>query len=131
VGALVVDDVTASELMKIRLLNGGHSAICYISYLLGHRDVDKSMADPRIANFLRAYFAEVRGSGLAGKKGRVSANDIKEGRGGVWFGGRCDVCDSRTGSREGDAGLVWCRLLSLRTEHTERRESAIWAKGTP
>lgn len=68
VGALVVDDVTASELMKIRLLNGGHSAISYISYLLGHRDVDKSMADPRIANFLRAYFAEVRGSalGLAG-----------------------------------------------------------------
>jgi mannitol-1-phosphate/altronate dehydrogenase len=60
VGALVVDDVTASELMKIRLLNGGHSAISYISYLLGHRDVDKSMADPRIANFLRAYFAEVR-----------------------------------------------------------------------
>jgi len=59
VGALVVDDVTASELMKIRLLNGGHSAISYISYLLGHRDVDKSMADPRIANFLRAYFAEV------------------------------------------------------------------------
>jgi mannitol-1-phosphate/altronate dehydrogenase len=50
VGALVVEDVTASELMKIRLLNGGHSAISYISYLLGHRDVDKSMADPRVVS---------------------------------------------------------------------------------
>lgn len=30
-----------------------------MSYLLGHRVVDKAMADPRVSNFLRAYFAEV------------------------------------------------------------------------
>jgi len=60
-GALVVahDQVRASETMKIRLLNGGHSALSYLSYLLGHRVVDKAMADPRVSNFLRAYFAEV------------------------------------------------------------------------
>eukprot|EP00238_Polyblepharides_amylifera_P002005 CAMPEP_0196585382 /NCGR_PEP_ID=MMETSP1081-20130531/50433_1 /TAXON_ID=36882 /ORGANISM="Pyramimonas amylifera, Strain CCMP720" /LENGTH=1314 /DNA_ID=CAMNT_0041906905 /DNA_START=249 /DNA_END=4193 /DNA_ORIENTATION=- len=58
-GALMVQDVTVYETMKIRLLNGGHSAMSYVAFLLGHRDVDKAMSDPRVTNFLRAFFAEV------------------------------------------------------------------------
>jgi len=59
VGALVVEDVMPYECMKLRLLNGGHSALSYAAYLLGHREVHAALADPRIRTFLRCYFAEV------------------------------------------------------------------------
>lgn len=82
VGALLVKNVRPFELMKLRLLNGGHSAIAYIAYLAGHRyaalflafcDVNKSdslmklfysfvddaITDIRISSFLRTYMDEV------------------------------------------------------------------------
>ncbi|MET0455848.1 MAG: mannitol dehydrogenase family protein, partial [Mycobacterium sp.] len=37
VGVLLVDDVTPYELMKLRLLNAGHQALCYFAYLAGYR----------------------------------------------------------------------------------------------
>ncbi len=55
VGVQLVADVEPYEKMKIRLLNGSHSALSYISYLMGYRQVDKAMADPDIAKFVRAY----------------------------------------------------------------------------
>ncbi len=55
VGVQFVSDVDPYEKMKVRLLNGSHSALSYISYLLGHREVDKAMADPLVAKFVRAY----------------------------------------------------------------------------
>lgn len=55
VGVQIVKDVEPYEKMKIRLLNGSHSALSYISYLMGYRQVDKAMADPLIAAFVRAY----------------------------------------------------------------------------
>jgi len=58
--ALLVKDVIPYELMKLRLLNGGHSALAYVSYLLGHRTTDTAMADDDVANFVKAYMAEVR-----------------------------------------------------------------------
>ena len=33
----VVDDVVPYELMKLRLLNASHQALCYFGYLAGHR----------------------------------------------------------------------------------------------
>ena len=33
--ALMVKDVDAYEMMKLRLLNAGHSALSYVSYLIG------------------------------------------------------------------------------------------------
>jgi mannitol 2-dehydrogenase len=42
-GALFVSDVGPYEAMKLRLLNAGHSAISYSSYLMGHRYVDTAM----------------------------------------------------------------------------------------
>jgi len=58
-GAAFVADVTPFELMKIRLLNGSHSALAYLSYLLGYRRVDHAMADPDILRFVRRYMSEI------------------------------------------------------------------------
>ncbi|MBC7284112.1 mannitol dehydrogenase family protein [Hoeflea sp.] len=52
VGVEFVRDVAPYELMKLRILNGGHAAIAYSSALLGHHYVHDAMADPLIAGFL-------------------------------------------------------------------------------
>ncbi|WP_146590555.1 mannitol dehydrogenase family protein [Puniceibacterium confluentis] len=54
VGAEFVANVAPYELMKLRILNGGHAAIAYPSALLGHHFVHDAMADPRIRNWLSA-----------------------------------------------------------------------------
>ncbi|MAZ76052.1 MAG: mannitol dehydrogenase [Micavibrio sp.] len=54
-GVQVIVDVDPYEKMKVRLLNGSHSALAYLSYLKGYRNVDKAMADPLIKNFVRSY----------------------------------------------------------------------------
>ncbi len=49
VGVQVVDDVTPPyELMKLRLLNAGHQALCYFGYLLGYRYVHDAASDDDI-----------------------------------------------------------------------------------
>ena len=55
VGVLIVDDVTPYELMKLRLLNAGHQALCYFAYLAGYRLVADAAGDPLFAEFLRQY----------------------------------------------------------------------------
>lgn len=55
VDAQVVKNVEPYEKMKVRLLNGSHSALSYLSYLCGYRDVDLAMADPLISRFVRSY----------------------------------------------------------------------------
>ena len=52
VGVEFVADVAPYELMKLRILNGGHAAIAYPSALLGHTYVHEAMADPDIAGWL-------------------------------------------------------------------------------
>ncbi|MBL4811285.1 MAG: mannitol dehydrogenase family protein, partial [Rhodobacteraceae bacterium] len=52
VGAEFVEDVAPYELMKLRILNGGHAAIAYPSALLGHHFVHDAMADPIIKDWL-------------------------------------------------------------------------------
>lgn len=54
VGAQFVSDVGRHELMKLRILNGGHAAIAYAAALLGHHFVHDAMADADIAAWLRA-----------------------------------------------------------------------------
>ncbi|GAC69641.1 mannitol dehydrogenase family protein [Gordonia soli] len=58
VGVQVVDDVTPYELMKLRLLNAGHQALCYFGYLLGYRYVHDAATDPAIQALLRRYWAQ-------------------------------------------------------------------------
>ncbi len=48
VGAQMVSDVHPYEMMKIRLLNASHQALCYIGMLLGYRYADETMADADI-----------------------------------------------------------------------------------
>jgi mannitol 2-dehydrogenase len=55
VGVQVVPDVSPYELMKLRLLNGGHQAMCYLGYLAGYRLVHEVAQDPLFANFLLDY----------------------------------------------------------------------------
>lgn len=58
VGVQVVDDVTPYELMKLRLLNAGHQALCYFGYLLGYRYVHDAASDADIRTLLRRYMIE-------------------------------------------------------------------------
>lgn len=57
-GVQMVADVEPYEKMKVRLLNGSHSALSYISYLMGHRTVDNAMADPLVSGFVKKYMDE-------------------------------------------------------------------------
>ncbi|MDR2606977.1 MAG: mannitol dehydrogenase family protein, partial [Treponema sp.] len=57
-GVQLVKDVEPYELMKMRLLNGSHSALAYPSYLLGYRRVDEAMQDPLIRDFIREHYME-------------------------------------------------------------------------
>ncbi len=52
---LLVEDVTPYELMKLRLLNAGHQALCYFACLAGYRVVHDAAGDPLFAEFLRQY----------------------------------------------------------------------------
>lgn len=55
VDVLLVDDVTPYELMKLRLLNASHQALCYFAYLAGYRLVHDAAGDQLFAEFLRRY----------------------------------------------------------------------------
>jgi mannitol 2-dehydrogenase len=54
-GVLMVEDVTPYELMKLRVLNAGHQALCYFAYLAGYRLVHEAAGDPLFAKFLLEY----------------------------------------------------------------------------
>ena len=52
VGVEFVADVAPYELMKLRILNGGHAAIAYAGALLGHHFVHDAMRDPLVYAYL-------------------------------------------------------------------------------
>jgi mannitol 2-dehydrogenase len=54
-GVQVVADVEPYELMKLRLLNASHQALCYFGYLAGYRLVHDVAQDPLFADFLLSY----------------------------------------------------------------------------
>ena len=57
-GVQVVGDVEPYELMKLRLLNGSHQAMCYFAYLSGYRLVHEAAHDPLYQEFLFGYMDE-------------------------------------------------------------------------
>lgn len=57
-GAELVRDVTPYEHMKLRMLNGTHSALAYLGYLAGHETIADTMADAVFARFVRHLWAE-------------------------------------------------------------------------
>jgi mannitol 2-dehydrogenase len=54
-GVQVVADVEPYELMKLRLLNASHQALCYFGYLAGYRLVHDVAQDALFADFLLSY----------------------------------------------------------------------------
>ena len=58
VGVQLVDRVEPYELMKLRLLNGSHQAMCYFAYLTGYRLVHEAAQDPLFQAFLLGYMYE-------------------------------------------------------------------------
>ena len=57
-GVQVVGDVEPYELMKLRLLNASHQAMCYFAYLSGYRLVHQAARDPVFSAFLLGYMNE-------------------------------------------------------------------------
>jgi fructuronate reductase len=57
-GAELVDDVAPFEAMKLRLLNGSHSALAYLGYLAGHEFIYQVASEPAFATFMRALMGE-------------------------------------------------------------------------
>ncbi len=57
-GAQLVADVAPFELMKLRLLNGSHSTLAYLGYLLGHEFVWQASRDPLVATLIERQMKE-------------------------------------------------------------------------
>ena len=55
VGVQMVSDVEPYELMKLRLLNASHQALCYLGYLAGYRYAHEVCQDPLFTKFLLGY----------------------------------------------------------------------------
>ena len=58
IGVQLVEQVEPYELMKLRLLNGSHQALCYFAYLAGYRLVHEAAQDPLFRVFLLGYMDE-------------------------------------------------------------------------
>jgi mannitol 2-dehydrogenase len=54
-GVQVVHDVMPYELMKLRLLNASHQALCYLGYLSGYRYAHEVCSDATFVRFLRGF----------------------------------------------------------------------------
>ncbi|WP_010629330.1 mannitol dehydrogenase family protein [Halomonas sp. KM-1] len=55
VGVQVVENVEPYELMKLRLLNASHQALCYFGTLAGYRYAHEVCRDPLFVDFLLGY----------------------------------------------------------------------------
>ncbi len=58
VGVIMADDVEPFELMKLRLLNGSHSALAYLGVFAGHETVSDAVSDPVLHAYLEAMMKE-------------------------------------------------------------------------
>ena len=57
----VTSDVQPYELMKLRLLNAGHSTMTYLAALVGIELVDEAMAEPLLRGFLSSFLEKEAG----------------------------------------------------------------------
>lgn len=57
-GAQIVADVAPFEAMKLRCLNGAHSALAYLGPLAGHETIAEAAADPVFAAYLRRFWRD-------------------------------------------------------------------------
>ena len=54
----LVEDVVPYELMKLRLLNASHQAICYLGYLAGYRYAHEVCQDPLFVRMLATFMEQ-------------------------------------------------------------------------
>ena len=59
-GAQIVADVSPYEKTKMRVLNGGHSAMGYAADLLGYSYIHEALRDPSLRELLMQFMDEVR-----------------------------------------------------------------------
>jgi fructuronate reductase len=57
-GAQFVDEIAPYELTKLRLLNGSHSTLAYLGYLMGHETVAAAMGEPGLARLVEGLMRE-------------------------------------------------------------------------
>ena len=57
-GAQFAADVAPFETMKLRLLNGSHSSLAYLGFLLGHETIWQASADRDLASFVERQMEE-------------------------------------------------------------------------
>jgi mannitol 2-dehydrogenase len=76
-GVQLVADVEPYELMKLRLLNASHQALCYLAYLSGYRLVHEAAQDPLFRAFVRGYMDDEATPTLAPVPG-VDLDDYKQ-----------------------------------------------------
>jgi fructuronate reductase len=57
-GAQLTADVAPFEFMKLRLLNGSHSTLAYLGFLMGHDFVWQASSDPLLATLIARQMAE-------------------------------------------------------------------------
>ncbi|NTJ65912.1 mannitol dehydrogenase family protein [Agrobacterium rhizogenes] len=58
-GVEFVEDVVPFEHMKLRMLNGSHTAIAAIGQIAGLETVSKAFGHPTVRNFIQRYWAQV------------------------------------------------------------------------
>ncbi|MGF6759933.1 fructuronate reductase [Paraburkholderia sp. GAS33] len=58
VGAQLVDDVTPFELAKLRMLNGTHSTLAYLSMLAGFETIDAAVGQPELRHLIHAMMTD-------------------------------------------------------------------------
>ncbi|SDP65909.1 mannitol 2-dehydrogenase [Pedococcus dokdonensis] len=57
-GVQLVEDVVPYELMKLRLLNASHQALCYLGYLAGHTYAHEVCQDPLFVRMLATFMEQ-------------------------------------------------------------------------
>lgn len=57
-GVQMVTDVAPFEHMKVRMLNGTHSALAYLGYLSGHETISETVNDPVFRAFAREVWEQ-------------------------------------------------------------------------
>ena len=74
-GAVLVPDVIPHELMKVRLLNVTHSAMCYAGILAGCTHVHEAVSHTKLRGFLDRIMADEIGVTLQANPG-MAGNDV-------------------------------------------------------
>ena len=75
-GARFVAHAEPYELLKLRMVNGSHSAIAYLGVMAGWATVDRAIGEPALRRFVEALMREEIEPTLAGRAGILEDADL-------------------------------------------------------